>query len=190
MVLRALGVFAAVFLVSFLATAESCGSPTTEVNTASSASASTGTTNSQTTAKPLAHVGASLRLSDETGKTFSVTLSKIMDPAQPGDQFTTPDNGKRFVAVVLVINDNGQQAIDEGANNDVSVIGSDNQTYNADFNNVAGCTNFNEGQVKLGAGESATGCVVFQLPSGVSVAKVQFSPSSGFSNQFGEWLVP
>jgi len=74
--------------------------------------------------------------------------------------------------------------------NDATLIGSDGQTYTADFDTLAGCTNFAHGQYQLGTGESSTGCVAFQVPTGVTVAKVKYSPNSGFSGDFGEWIVP
>ena len=44
--------------------------------------------------------------------------------------------------------------------------------------------------VDVDAGESASGCVVFALPPGVSPAKVKYAPSSGFADDFGEWQLP
>jgi len=170
---------------------------TTEVNTPSAGGATTTTTAAgasgkaaTTTTKPVAHTGSTLTLSTVDGQTYSVALKQVIDPAQGSDQFTTPDPGKRFVATLFTVTNTGTKALSGDANNDASVIGSDNQSYSADFNNVAECTNFNSGSVQLGAGESVTGCVVFQVPTGVTVAKVQWAPSSGLANDFGEWLNP
>ena len=52
------------------------------------------------------------------------------------------------------------------------------------------CSGFSHGSFALGAGESVNGCVVFVIPAGVTVAKVQWTPDSGFGTSFGEWLVP
>jgi hypothetical protein len=137
-----------------------------------------------------AHTGAMLTLTGEGGAKATVQLTQVIDPAQGADQFTTPDAGKRFVATVFKITNTSGSALTGDANNDVSVVGSDNQTYTADFDNVSECTNFASGQYQLAAGESTTGCVVFQVPTGAAVAKVKYSPSSGFANDFGEWLNP
>ena len=102
-----------------------------------------------------------------------MTLTQVIDPATGADQFATPDAGKRFVATVLTIKNIGGSAIQGDANSDGSLIGSDNQTYTADFNDVSGCTNFNSGSYQLAPGESADGlrCVpgayldhAFQVP--------------------------
>ena len=78
----------------------------------------------------------------------------------------------------------------DDADNDVTIIGSDNQSYTDDYNSVSECTDFNNGSFTLAAGESTTGCVNFQLPDAINASKVQFTPGSGFSGSTGEWLVP
>jgi ABC-type Fe3+-hydroxamate transport system substrate-binding protein len=168
--------------VALVATA--CGS-VSEVNQPAASSSQAAATSSSATAKVTAHVGATLTLTDE-----QVTLTKVIDPATGADQYTVPDTGKRFVATVFTIKNTASQAGQGDANSNTSVIGSDNQGYSPDFSNVSECTNFNDGSFELGPGESVSGCVVFQLPTGVTVAKVQWSPSSGFSGDFAEWLVP
>lgn len=172
-------------LLAVVALALAACTKAVEVNQpSSSGSRSTATT------KAVAHTGATLALKAADGQTASVTLTKVIDPASGADQFTTPDPGKRFVATVFTITNTSHQAVQGDANNDVSVIGSDNQSYSPDFSDVAECTNFNSGSFNLGAGESVSGCVVFQVPTAVTVAKVQFTPSAGFASDFGEWLNP
>ena len=39
---------------------------------------------------------------------------------------------------------------------------------------LAGCGNFDNGQVKLKTGTTATGCVTFQVPKGDKVAEVRY----------------
>jgi len=165
-----------------------CSIKTNEVNTPSNTNTTAAHTNGSTaTTKPVAHIGATLTLDSGNEQ---VTLSSVIDPAQGADQFTTPDAGKRFVATVFTIKDIGTQSGTGDANSNAAVIGSDNQTYSFDVSNVSECTNFNEGEFQLGPGESASGCVVFQLPTAIKVAKVQWSPQGGFASDFGEWLVP
>ena len=141
------------------------------------------------TSPKLAHVGSAIAVSDDKGNKGNVTLTQVMDPAQGANEFATPDNGKRFVGVKLVIAGTSGTLSDD-ANSDASVIGSDNQTYNFDLNDIAGCTNFDNGEFTVATGSTSTGCVVFQLPTGVSVSKVRFDINGGFGNNIAEWLVP
>lgn len=153
-------------------------------NTANVASRGPGSKSTNSTA----HVGSTINIGGSKG--LAVTLQQVIDPAQGADQFTTPDAGNRFVAAKFQIVNNGTAAFSDDANGDVTLIGSDNQSYTADFSDIAGCTNFSSGQFTLASGASATGCVNFQLPNAVKASKVQFQPNSGFSNNTGEWLVP
>lgn len=166
----------------------SSGAPSTVATTpASKASVTT------TTAKAEAHVGSTLTLTGDNASA-AVSLNQVINPATGTDGPPTDDNGNPngdiYVATLLTIKNTGSQAFQGDANNDSTLVGSNNQDYQADFDDVNECTNFNDGSYQLGAGESVTGCVVFVLPPGVTPAKFQYSPDSGFSNSFGEWLIP
>lgn len=154
-------------------------SPTTTSSTARPSDKSTRTT---------AKVGDTLMIGGNQG--LAVTLAQIIDPAPPDNPYSTPDAGTRFVATKLIIVNKGQVSAQDDANNNVTVIGSDNQSYT--FSIVAdtsGCTNFSNGEYTLAPNASATGCVTFELPSNVTVAKVQFETNSGLSGDTGEWVV-
>jgi hypothetical protein len=56
------------------------------------------------------------------------------------------------------------------------VVGLNGQSYTADFASIAGYTNFSNGEIRVAQGESSTGAVTFQIPEGVKVAKVQWTP--------------
>jgi hypothetical protein len=119
----------------------------------------------------------------------SVTLTKVIDPAQGADQFTIPNGGNRFVGAVFTISGVSGRFSDD-ANNDGTVIGSDHQTYTPDFSSIAGYTNFNSGEYNVSAGENSIGAVTFQLPLTVKVAKIEWSADSGLGGAPAEWLVP
>ncbi len=136
-----------------------------------------------------ASVGSYFDVKDSSGDTYRVALVKIIDPAQGADQFTTPDNGNRFVGAIFTIKAISGSPQDEDANNDAALVGSNGQTYNSDISSIAGYTNFSEGQIKVAQGESTTGAVTFQVPNGVKVSKVQWSASSGFGSTV-QWNAP
>lgn len=159
--------------------------PVSNVPGAGSGTPTTG--GSSATTQP--HNSHTLSFQDMNGVPYTVDLLGITDPAKGSDQFNTPDAGKRFVAVMFKITDTGHQSTSDAADNNASLIGSDNQTYPTDLSTVAGCTDFNSGQYQLTPGQSSTGCVVFQVPTAVYVKKIEWSPSSGFSNDFGTWNI-
>lgn len=132
-------------------------------------------------------VGTTYTVTDPAGGKISVTLTRMIDPAQGADQYTTPDNGNRFVGAVFTITGISGTFSDD-ANNNASLIGSNSQTYSADFDAIAGYTNFDTGTIHMTQGDTVTGSVTFQVPEGVTVSKVQWSALSGFGSTV-EWNV-
>lgn len=120
-------------------------------------------------------IGATLEVEDSTGSTLAVTMTQVIDPATGANEFDTPNPGDRFVAVDMTLENPGAGTISDDANNDTTVIGTDSQAYTADFDSVAECTNFSYGEFTLLPGGTENGCVVYQLPVGVSVKAIQFS---------------
>jgi hypothetical protein len=133
--------------------------------------------------------GTSYTVTGQSGSEVSVTLTQVIDPAQGTDQFTTAQSGDRFVGAVFDIKGiNG--TFSDDANNDATLIGSNEQTYTADFNGIAGYTNFNDGEYSVSAGENSVGAVTFQLPLAVTVSKVEWSANGGLGGAPAEWLIP
>lgn len=137
--------------------------------------------------KPKPPTSNAFTFKDDNGNPYTVAQVGYWDPAQPANQFDAASAGTRLVAIEFRITDTGTQATSDDANNDASVVGSNNQTYSPAFNDVAECTNFNSGEYQLDPGQSTTGCVVFQLPDGVRLSKAEWSPNGGFGGSFGTW---
>ena len=127
-------------------------------------------------------LGTSETVHDFYGDAFAVDATQVVDPASAASGSGLPDSGYRFVAVQLTVDNTSSQEIDGDANDALSVTGSDGQTYSADFGSVSECSNFSSGSgiIDLQAGDSASGCVVFELPTSVSVQSVSFSLSAGY----------
>jgi hypothetical protein len=141
-----------------------------------------------TTTKPSSGSTSTISFKDGNGNPYKVDLIVLYDPISGADQYTTPKAGFRFVAADFRITDTGSNQISDDANLNATVIGQNGQTYTADFDSMSGCTNFSEGEYQLNPGESATGCVAFQVPNNVTVAKVRWSPNFGIGS-FGEWSI-
>ena len=137
--------------------------------------------------KKAPHPGSNaLSFKDENGNPYTVAQTTYWDPAQPV-QYEGPDPGTRLIAVEFRITDTGSHQISDDANNNATVIGSNDQTYTSAVNSVTECTNFNDGEYQLNPGQSVTGCVVFELPDGVKLSKIEWSPNGGFGGGFGTW---
>jgi hypothetical protein len=135
---------------------------------------------------PPGKVGAQFDLQDGNGDIYRVALVKVIDPARGADQFSSPDSGKRFVGLVFTIRALAGSPQNEDANTDAVLVGGNGQNYSADFDGIAGYTNFDSGTIHVAQGETVTGAVTFQVPDGITVSKVQWSALSGFG-MTAEW---
>jgi|SRR5690625_3331327 len=136
--------------------------------------------------RPPAYLGDTLELDRIGDSRVAVTLRQVINPAVvPNGR----EPGKDYIAVALSIKNIGRLTITGDANNNVSVVGSDDQTYPSSLVTVATCTNFLYGQFVLAPQEAADGCVSFALPAGVSPTEVRYSPSSGISIDVGVWTL-
>lgn len=174
-----LGLIGLVALIVIIAVATSGGGG---VSTTPSGTGTTAPSPATARSAAPAGIGSYFNVQDGSGDTYRVTLDKIIDPAQGADQFNQPDNGKRFVGAVFTILAVSGSPSNEDANSDAAIVGSNGQTYTADFDSIAGYTNFNDGQISVAQGEKATGAVTFQVPTGVKVSKVQWTPAGGFGD--------
>jgi len=135
---------------------------------------------------PPGKLGASFDVKDGSGNTYQITLAKVIDPAKGANQFSAPDSGKRLVGLVFRIKALSGSPQNEDANNDAALIGSNGQTYSADFVGIAGYTNFDTGVIHVAQGDTVMGAVTFQVPAGVAVSKVRWNTLSGFGSTV-EW---
>ena len=146
------------------------------VTTPATAAQTTATSSSPspTTAQPT----NSLSVHDFSGNTLIVTVNGV-SPATPARSGFAPLAGNRLVALSLTLTDTGPGTISSDADTDATLTGTNDQTYMAVFDPVAGCTNFSGGTYTLRDGATETGCVVFQIPVDVSDSSVQFSLGDG-----------
>jgi hypothetical protein len=145
----------------------------------------TGPLSAGTPATP-SSIGQSQTVHDFTDSALSVAVSQVIDPATAGAGSGLADSGFRFVAVVINLSDPSGGDIEGNANFSTTVLGSDGQTYTADFGTTSECQNFTYGLFELFGGDTATGCVLFQLPIAVSVQSVSFSLASNYLDTV-EW---
>ena len=148
-----------------------------------------GTSASAGPQEPPGRIGSSFDLKDGSGSVYQVTLTEVIDPATGASQFTVSADGKRFVGLIFRVKALTGSPQNEDANNDAVIIGGNGQAYSADFDGIAGHTNFDHGTIHVAQGEAVTGSVTFQVPNGVTVSTVKWTALSGFGAT-AEWIVP
>ena len=138
-----------------------------------------------------ARLGSYLDVQDDSGDTYEVAVTKIIEPAHSTDRITA-GNGKRLVGAVFTIKGiSGDGPQQQDAEDDAVLVGSDGQVYLPDIVPIVGYTDFAVGEIHAAPGESTTGDVAFQVPTGVKVSKVQWSTFSSLGVESTiQWKVP
>jgi hypothetical protein len=136
---------------------------------------------------PSTVIGKPVLIAGFGGDRARVTVVRLIDPSTPANALMGADPGSRLVAVEVHIFNAGTTTLDDDALSDLSIAGSNRDTYTPGFASAAGCPDFDDGAFTLNRGASATGCVEVQLPDGVAVERVMFTLESGEGPQTGVW---
>jgi hypothetical protein len=134
-----------------------------------------------------AHLGDQFTVALENGTKYDVILRRVDQQASPANEFEAAQPGHHLAAAQFRVT--ATSSVDENANNNATAIGSDEQAYASSIGSVAEGTNFADGEIRLQPGSSLVGWVTFDLPDGVRITKVQWTPASGFSSRAAEWQV-
>jgi len=117
---------------------------------------------------------------------YTVQATQVVDPAAPDNSFDAAPSGQHLVGVEFTIKGVSGTEQDD-ANSDAVLQGSNGQDYTPNFGAIAAGTNFNSGQFNTSAGTSVTGWVNFQVPDGVTVTNVQWSPGASTGGTTVTW---
>ncbi|MGW3287272.1 DUF4352 domain-containing protein [Streptomyces sp. NPDC001002] len=133
-------------------------------------------------------VGDKVSLSGtNSGEMLDVTVSKVVDPARPGD--FTPSAGQHYVSVQFRLKNTGTAVYKDSPSNGATVIDKAGQRFTSTVANTTAGPEF-PGSVTIRPGKSALGFITFEVADGSRVVSVQFAMNSGFSDDVGEWTVP
>lgn len=136
-----------------------------------------------------ATTGTAITLTGNTsGEQMSVTVTKVISNAQPGDEFSSPPAGDRLYAVQFRLRDTGSAAYSDAPSNGAAVVDSAGQSYQSALDTAAGCQSF-PGSENIAPGASGLGCIVFEVPESAKITEVQFTLDSGMGPQTGQWSV-
>jgi len=120
---------------------------------------------------------------------LDVTLTKVIDPASGANSYSKPASGMHFVGVKLRVQNEAPSTYQNNANNETTLTLSNGKTVHANYNPIASCGNFDNGQLKVKSGATSTGCVTFQVPKGSKVIQVSYH-NTVFPGTTAQWSVP
>ncbi|MGK4582710.1 DUF4352 domain-containing protein [Kitasatospora sp. HPMI-4] len=137
-----------------------------------------------------AKVGDTISLKGfDKANTADVTVVKIVDSPEGADEFTKPEDGKRFVAVQFKINATGTKAYSDSPANGAKLLDGQGQSFSPTFSETKAGPGFSGGTADIAPGESGMGFITFEVPKDTRIAKVQFGLDSGMAPQTGQWTV-
>ncbi|MFJ8470025.1 DUF4352 domain-containing protein [Streptomyces swartbergensis] len=123
----------------------------------------------------VASVGDTINLiGQEEGERVAVTVVKVVDPAKPENEFSSPDAGMRLVAVQFRLKNIGTQVIDEAPDNGAKIRDRQGQQFNSTITGTAAGPDFG-GSVTLTPGDTALGFIVFEVPTASKIDRIQFT---------------
>jgi hypothetical protein len=112
---------------------------------------------------------------------YTVQAAQVLDPAAGANSFDAAPQGQHLVGVEYVIKGVSGATVNDSADNDGTVQGSNGQIYQANFTALAAGTDFASNGFTVSPGTSETGWEGFQLPDGVSVKAIMWTPDQGNS---------
>ena len=118
-------------------------------------------------------IGDTAKFDDGQGDRASITLVRVIDPAQGADQYTTPNAGDRFVTTEFKIVNTGK-AFEPEPTSDTTVFDTASHSFSSTYQDVQACPAF-ASNFTLAPGETADGCVTFEIPMGSVLQKIQYS---------------
>ncbi|MFF2956868.1 DUF4352 domain-containing protein [Kitasatospora sp. NPDC057965] len=141
-------------------------------------------------AKAPAKVGDTIALKGtlEKGNTADVSALKVVDPAASSNEYLTAAAGKHYVAVQFQIKATGSKAYGEAPWSSAKLIDDQGQAYGPTFAETKAGPSF-QTPTNIAAGDSGKGFVVFEVPDGTKLDKVQFALDNGFADQVGQWKI-
>ncbi|KAB8194446.1 DUF4352 domain-containing protein [Nonomuraea phyllanthi] len=135
----------------------------------------------------VAAIGGAITLEGmDPGLKMTVTVNRLVDPAQPASEYLKPKTGNKLVAVQVTLANAGRAVYSDSPTNGAWLIDREGQQYRSTVFDVREGPSFG-GSATVNTGDTRKGMIVFEVPESMRPAKFQFGLNSGFADQKGEW---
>jgi len=136
---------------------------------------------------PELKIGSTVTLKGEqSGEQVEATLLAYRESIPVGE-YDTPQSGMKFVGVTLKLKNTGSVLYSDSPSNGAVILTSTGRQAKTAIVTGGDCAEGFSESVKIAAGESQEGCIAFELPEGATAAKLQWTPSNGYSEETAEW---
>ncbi|MFI6685213.1 DUF4352 domain-containing protein [Streptomyces sp. NPDC050485] len=123
-----------------------------------------------------------------SGEQLDVTVKQWLDPAGSANEFSGPQDGKRWVAAQFELLNTGSASYEDSPSNGAQAADTTGQRFPSTFGEITAGPQM-PAATKIPPGEKALGWILFEIPKASEIATVQFTMNSGFANQTGQWSV-
>ena len=120
----------------------------------------------------------------DSGEQIQVTLLSVRDPAPSSDSFIQPDPGNRYVGIRLRLRNVGTTVYNDSPSNGASVIDRADQEFSA---SIFAAVKPELGSPTIRPGDQRVGWITVEVPKTSRLRTFQFTLSSGFGPETGEW---
>ncbi|MGW1864821.1 DUF4352 domain-containing protein [Streptomyces mauvecolor] len=122
------------------------------------------------------------------GEQLDVTVKRWLDPAVSANEFSVPQDGKRWVAAQFQLANTGSALYEDSPSNGAQAADTDGQRFQTTFGDITAGPLI-PASAKVVPGDKALGWILFEVPKTSKIATVQFTMDSGFADQTGQWSV-
>lgn len=118
---------------------------------------------------------------------MDVTLVRVVDPVEPANEFFTPPEGSRWLAVQIRLANVGSATYQDSPGNGARLLDGEGQEYGWAIFEAAGCPVFVDGTATVPPGQERLGCIGFEVPTDTALVAFTLALDSGFGPESGRW---
>ena len=122
-----------------------------------------------------------------SGEQVTITPVRVINSATASDPLFAPTAGERYYTVQFRFGNTGRVAYSPTPALEATVIDTAGKSYSGDTSvTVSGCPELSD-SASIAPGASATGCVLFDVPSTATIKEITYTLDSGLGPQTGRW---
>ncbi len=142
------------------------------------------------TSTTTASFGSAIKLAGiSSGEQVTITPVRVINSATASDPIFAPPAGERYYTVQFRFDNTGRVPYSPAPALEATVIDTAGKSYSGEtFVTVAGCPLLPD-SATIAPGASATGCVLFDVPSAATITDITYTLDTGLGPQTGRWTV-
>ncbi|HEY1357482.1 MAG TPA: DUF2510 domain-containing protein [Thermoleophilaceae bacterium] len=134
---------------------------------------------------PEVGLGRAVKLRTQDAPSVRVTALSVVDPVSAGTYTLRPKRGSRWIGVRMRLKNLGPGHLSDAPGN-AAKLHSKTHAYKAGVSRPDGCHAL-PAVIELDPGDEASGCLIFEVPRGTEVNRLELTLSSGYAPDVATW---